>query len=395
MSGFRWEPDVCAIAGIGLTDFSRGSGRSDLTLATQASMAALDDAGIDSCKVDGIVRCDMDHVQSNSLADALGIPNLSYWGDNGAGGAASGGQIGQAVAAIQAGLATTVLCFRSLNGYSGHRYGQGTQNPARHVGDEETYEEFFVPYGLTTPAMMYALIFRRHMEEYGTDAAALGEIARVCRARANTNPDAQMYGRPLEMEDYLAGRMIADPLRLFDCCLETDGAAAVVVTSTERARDLPNPPALIRSVALGTGPRVQPSIMWGALMRESLTTWPQAHAAQTLYDRAGLSPADIDVAQFYDCFTPAVLLQVEDFGFCEKGEGGDFVSSGAIDIGGSIPINTSGGHLSDGYVHGMNLVVEAVKQIRGTSTSPVENVENALVTAGPPQSSSALILGKE
>jgi len=186
--------------------------------------------------------------------------------------------------------------------------------------------------------------------------------------------------------------MISRPLRLFDFCLETDGACAVIVTSADRAKDAPKPPALIRAVAQGSLQGPQPGIQFPVLMRESITTLPARPTAETLYRRAGLGPEDIDVAQFYDCFTITVLLQIEDFGFCAKGEGGAFVSSGEIELGGRLPINTGGGHLSEGYIHGMNHVVEGVRQIRGESTSQVPGAEVCLVTSTPLPPGGALIL---
>ncbi|HET7720826.1 MAG TPA: hypothetical protein VFK43_12735, partial [Acidimicrobiales bacterium] len=339
--------DKCAIAGIGATDFSRASGRSELSLATQASLAAVADAGLSVGDIDGIVRCDMDNVRGNDIAHSLGIRNLTYLGETGPGGAAPSAMVGQAVAAIVAGLATTVLVYRSLNGRSGVRFGQSPVEGAR-VGGAGSYDELFAPYGLLTPGQVFALMAQRHMLEYGTTSEQLGAIALACRARANANPLAQMHERPLTMDDYLGARMIAEPLRLFDFCLETDGACAVVVTTAERAADLAQKPALIRAIAQGSIPDPQPGIQYPVLMRESLTTLPARSVAETLYRRAGIGPSDIDVAQVYDCFTITVLLQLEDWGFCKKGEGGPFVAGGEIEMDGSIPINTGGGHLSEG-----------------------------------------------
>jgi len=186
--------------------------------------------------------------------------------------------------------------------------------------------------------------------------------------------------------------MISRPLRLFDFSLETDGACAVIVTSTERARDLRQKPAVVRAVAQGSLPNPQPGIQYPVLMRETLTTLPAKVVAETLFRRAGLGPADVDVAQIYDCFTITVLLELEDFGFCAKGEGGAFVSSGEIELTGRLPINTGGGHLSEGYIHGMNHVVEGVRQIRGESTSQVPGAEVCLVTSTPLPPGSALLL---
>ena len=383
--------DRCAIVGIGATDFSRASGRSELSLATEASLAALADAGLAAADVDGIIRCDMDNVRGNDLAHSLGIRDLSYLGENGPGGAAPCAMVGQAVGAILSGQATTVLVFRSLNGRSGVRFGQSPLEGAR-VGGGGTYDELFAPYGLLTPGQIFALMAQRHMVEYGTTPEQLGGIAVACRARANANPLAQMHDRTLTMDDYLSARMIAEPLRLFDFCLETDGACAVVVTSAERAAGLAQPPALIRAVAQGSIPDPQPGLQFPVLMRESITTLPARSVADTLYRRAGIGPEDVDVAQLYDCFTITVLLQLEDWGFCKKGEGGPFVASGEVDLGGTIPINTGGGHLSEGYIHGMNHIVEGVRQVRGTSTNQVPGAETCLVTCTPLPPGSALLL---
>ena len=383
--------DRCAIAGIGATSFSRDSGRSDLSLATEAALAAIADAGLQPGDVDGIVRCDSDLVRPNDLVHALGLKGLDYFSEVGPGGVAPCAMVGQAVAAILSGMATTVLVFRALNGRSGRRYGLSPVTAAR-VGGNNTYDEFFAPYGLMTPGQTFALMAQRHMVDFGTTEKQLGSIALTCRARANANPRAQMHDRRLTMEDYLESRVISSPLRLFDFCLETDGACAVVVTSTERARDLAQPPVLIRAVAQGSLPDPQPGIQFPVLMRGSLTTLPARPTAETLYRRAGLGPADIDVAQLYDCFTITVLLQLEDYGFCPKGEGGAYAASGEIDIGGRTPINTGGGHLSEGYIHGMNHIVEGVRQMRGTSTSQVPGAETCLVTSTPLPPGSALVL---
>ncbi len=388
----RWDHrDACAIAGIGHTDFSKNSGRSDLTLATQAALAAIADAGLVPADIDGIVRSDYDHVSHNALADAIGADNLTYWGQSGPGGIAPSSIIGQAIGAIVSGQATTVLAFRELNGRSGARFGLGGSDKFV-VGGNASYDEFFNPFGLLTPAQMFGLMQQRHMSQYGTTREDLAAIAIACRNRANANPNAQMYERPLDLETYMDARMISWPLCLFDCCLETDGAAAVIITTTERARDLAQPPAVIRASAHASGPNIQPGQMFPALLRDSIIELPGRHVAKLLYERAGLGANDIDVAQIYDCFTITALMEFEDYQLCERGEGGRWASSGAIELGGELPINTAGGHMSEGYIHGMNHVLEGVRQIRGTSTSQVEGAEVCLVTSSPPPASSAFLL---
>jgi acetyl-CoA acetyltransferase len=330
-------------------------------------------------------------VWANDLVHSLGLERLDYFSQVGPGGVAPCAMVGEAVAAILSGMATTVLVFRSLNGRSGRRYGLSPLNTST-VGGGNTYDEFFAPYGLLTPGQIFALLAQRHMIEFGTSPKDLASIALTCRARANVNPAAQMFGRTLTMDEYMDSRVISRPLRLFDFCLETDGACAVIVTSAARARDLAQPPVLIRAVAQGSVTDPQPGIQFPVLMRESLTTLPARPTADTLFRRAGLGPADVDVAQLYDCFTITVLMQLEDYGFCAKGEGGPYASSGEIDIGGHTPINTGGGHLSEGYIHGMNHIVEGVRQMRGTSTSQVPDAETCLVTSTPLPPGSALIL---
>jgi acetyl-CoA acetyltransferase len=387
--------DRCAIAGAGRTDYSRESGRSVLSLATEASLAAIADAGLKPEDIDGIVRCDFDVVTHNELAHALNLPHLTYWGASGPGGSAPSGMMAQAVGAIVSGQARNVLVYRSLNGRSGFRLGKGRlQGQSGPVGGNGSYEEFFVPFGLVSPGQMWAMLAQRHMIQYGTTAEHLGSIALACRRRANHNPNAQMHDRELTMEQYLDSPVISTPLRLPDYCLETDGACAVVVTSAERAADLAKPPVLIRAVAQGAVPRMQPGLASPALLREDPLTFPSTAVAETLYRRAGMGPDDIDVAQFYDCFTITVLVQLEDYGFCKPGEGGPFAASGAIDPGGRLPLNTSGGNLSDGYIHGMSHIVEGVLQLRGESTSPVAGAETCLVTSGLPVITGAMILRK-
>ncbi len=386
--------DRCAIAGIGRTEFSKDSGRSELTLACEASLAAIQDAGLTRADIDGIVRCDMDHVSHSALIGALGLDNAGFLGDAGVGGTAPCAMVGLAVAAVVSGQASAVLVYRALNGRSESRFGAAIA-PRTRAGGQGSYDEFFTPYGLLTAPQTFALLARRHMIEYGTRPEHLAAIALACRANANRTPHAQMHGRPLTLDDYLAARMISTPLRLFDCCLETDGACAVVVTSAERARDLPHPPVLIRAVSQaaahgGSGGMMFPMISYRDPLRQ-----PPGNTARRLWARAGLGPRDIDVAQFYDCFTITVLLQFEDYGFCARGESGPFAASGAITAGGSLPINTDGGNMSGGYIHGLNHIVEGTRQMRGTADVQIPGAATCLVTSGPAGHSSALILRRD
>lgn len=250
--------DRCAIVGLGNREFSRDSGRSVLSLATEASTKAIADAGLKPEDIDGIIRCDFDVVTQHDLATALGLPNLTYWSAHGPGGSAPCSMVASAVGAILSGQAMNVLVFRSLNGRSGFRLVKGrNQNETGPIGGNGIYEEFFVPYGSVSPGQAWALLAQRHMHEYGTTSEQLGRIAVTVREAANANPNAQLGHKSLTLEDYLAAPMISSPLRLFDYCLETDGACAVVVSSNERARDLAKPPVLISAVAMGGVPEPQ------------------------------------------------------------------------------------------------------------------------------------------
>lgn len=387
--------DKTAIVGVGNTDYSRNSGRSVLTLATQASLAAIEDAGLQPNDIDGIVRCDFDVVTHNDLANSLGLTDLTFWGSNGPGGSAPSAMMGQAVGALMSGQATNVLVYRSMNGRSGFRLGKGRlQAASGPIGGNGTHEEFFVPYGLVSPGQMWAMLAQRHMHEYGTTEEHLGAIATACRARANANPNAQLHDRPLSMDDYLNAPMISTPLRLVDYCLETDGACAVVVTTADRAASGPKTPVLISAVTQAVIPEMQGGLASPALMRPEPLRLPSTRVAAKLYQRSGMGPDDIDVAQFYDCFTITVLVQFEDYGFCKPGEGGPFAASGAIDLDGSLPVNTSGGNLSDGYIHGMSHIVEGARQLWGESPSQVKGAETCLVTSGLPITTSGMILRK-
>jgi acetyl-CoA acetyltransferase len=387
--------DKCAVAGIGQTAFARDSGRSVLSLATEASLAALADAGLTVDDVDGIVRCESDTVTPYTLGAALGVNNLSYWGDTGPGGVAPCMMMGLAIGAVLSGQAKTVLAFRSLNGRSEARLGgAGQRLGAETVGGFGTYDEYFLPYGLLTAGQTFALMTRRHMLEYGTTAEQLGAVAMACREHANLTPHAQMQSKSMSLDDYLSARMISTPLRLFDFCLESDGACAVVITSAERARDLRKPPVLISGVAGGAPPDRRAGMMFPVVTRQDMTDLGGRRAGETLWKRAGLGPSEIDIAQLYDCFTISVILQLEAYGFCPKGEGGPFAASGAIRRGGSLPINTGGGHLSEGYVHGMNHIVQAVRQLRGEADMQIEGAETCLVTGGPLPVGSSVVFRK-
>lgn len=377
--------DAAAIVGVHQTAFSKRLEGSELSLAAQVVVAALNDAGLTPRDVDGLVKNAMEDTEEHALARALGIPNLRWFSQVPYGGGATCGMLAQAAAAIAAGLATTVVCWRVRKRASGGR--PWARLDAAVGGDAQ----FGVPYGLARPADQVAMLMRRHMVEYGSTSADLGAIAVACRAHAARNPRA-LRRQPIALADHQASRLVSDPLRLLDCCLETDAAAAVVVTRAERARDAAQPPAHIRAAVQATGAQVGRMLDWHKpfpLESSGLA------AAATLYRQAGLGPDDIDCAQFYDSFTPFVIFALEAYGFCAPGEGGGFAASGALAWpDGRLPINTHGGSLSEGYVQGMNHVIEAVRQLRGTSTCQLARVEHVLVTSSTSVPTSALILGR-
>ncbi|MEW9547813.1 acetyl-CoA acetyltransferase [Nonomuraea sp. NPDC050783] len=377
--------DTTAIAGIGYTPFTKDSGVSTLTLACRAVLAALEDAGLDAADVDGLATHRVgDSAPPTLVAPALGLGDLSWHLDQFGGGSVSHAVVGQAALAVAAGMAGTVVCYRAINARSEFRMG-GTGRGAP-PGAEVQYQ---APYGYLAPPQQYAMYARAHMLRYGTTAEHFGALAVTQRANAARNPRALMR-TPITLDDYLASRWIAEPFRLLDCCLETDGACAVVVTTAERARALRRPPVLISAAAWGGG---QSHLSGGAA---DPTVTAAAALAPRLYAQAGLGPRDIGVAEIYDCFTYSVIVQLEDYGFCAKGEGGPYVASGATALDGPLPVNTHGGFLSEGYVHGVNHIAEAVSQLRGEAGDrQVPGVEVALSTAQPGYilpATSALIL---
>ncbi len=386
MTGLR---DRAAIVGIGATEFSKNSGRSELQLAVECIRAALEDAGLTPADVRGLVSFTLDSSDDIEVARTLGVPELSFFSRIPHGGGAACGVVQQAAMAVATGVAEVVVCYRALNGRSGQRYSQGVAGDI--VTTDLVHWGWYMPFGLLTPASWTALFARRYMHEYGATSEDLGRIAVTTRQHAVNNPNAFFFEQPLTLEEHQAARWIVDPLRLFDCCQESDGGVALVVTGAERARDLRQPPALIRAAAQGAGPDQE---VMTSFYRDDLIGMPEIDAvARQLWEQSGVGPDDIQTAALYDAFTPNVLMQLEGFGFCERGEAAAFVADGGIGLGGRLPVNTNGGQLSEAYIHGLNGIAEAVRQIRGSSVNPVEGVEHVLVTAGTGVPTSGLVLG--
>ncbi|MEU7177280.1 MULTISPECIES: lipid-transfer protein [Streptomyces] len=374
-----------AIVGIGATEFSKDSGRSELKLAVEAVRAALDDAGLTPADVDGLVTFTMDTSPEITVAQAAGIGELSFFSRVHYGGGAACATVQQAALAVASGVAEVVVCYRAFNERSGRRFGSGVQR--REPSAEGTALGWNLPAGLLTPASWVAMAAQRYLHTYGLTPDAFGHVAVTDRRYAARNPAAYFYGRPITLAEHAASRWIVEPLRLLDCCQETDGGQAIVVTSTERARTLRRPPAVITAAAQGAG-RAQEQMT--SFYRDELTGLPEMGVvARQLWRTAGLAPADIDVAILYDHFTPFVLMQLEEFGFCGPGEAADFVAADAL------PLNTHGGQLGEAYLHGMNGIAEAVRQLRGSSVNQVPDAARVLVTAGTGVPTSGLILGTD
>lgn len=385
--------DAGAIVGIGATEFSKESGRSDLQLAIEACEAAIFEAGLEPSQIDGMVTFTAETNPEIEIAKNLGIGELSFFSRIHHGGGAACGTIQQAVMAVNAGVADYVVCYRAFNERSGHRFGTGVQDRPMAANAESAHFAWYAPPGLLTPAQWVAMFATRYMHEYGATSEDFGRIAVADRRHAANNPKAWFYNQPITLEDHQNSRWIVEPLHLLDCCQESDGGQAIVVTTPERARDLKQTPVIVRASAQGAGTDQE---MMTSYYRQEMAALPEMGLiARQLWNTTGLGPCDMQAAIIYDHFTPLALPQLEEFGFCGRGEAKDFIRDGNIELGGNLPINTNGGQLGEAYIHGMNGVAEGVRLVRGTSTNQPPDVENVLVTAGTMVPTSALILGKD
>jgi acetyl-CoA acetyltransferase len=368
------------IAGVGQTAHGKLPGRTPLSMTVEAVSAALRDAGVEKDAVDAVfVKYPTSGFQSmygQTVAEALGLqPRIGGVWDQG--GATNISMISFAAMAIAAGQCEVALVTTADNPRTGTR-----QAYERGWGDDAVYGWFGTPAG-------YAMIAQRHMAEFGTTSEQLGAIAVAARRHGAANPAAHLR-RPLTLDQHQDGALVVEPLRRDDCCLISDGGAAVVVMSAARARQVgvadPVP-------ILGFG---QGQTSYEVALRPELTSTAAKASAQTAFAMAGIAPSDVDVAQLYDCFTITALLALEDYGFCRRGEGGRFVEGGNVELGGQLPINTSGGLLSETGMPGMQLVIEGVRQVRGTSTSQVPDAAISVVAnqGGVMHTHSTLVLGR-
>ncbi|HZP41208.1 MAG TPA: hypothetical protein VFD84_06825 [Candidatus Binatia bacterium] len=390
--------DLAAIVGIAESEYTKWGRLTRCTeyqLALETIVAAVADAGLTMDDVDGFASFSNDRNEFSFVATDLGVPRVAWAGTTwivGGGGACAA--VGEAAAAIASGRARCVVVYRSIAMGQFRRFGRALAGDVQGVRPQDAALGFALPFGFLNATVGMALLVRRHMHLYGTSEEHLGHVAVTFRAHANRNPAAVMYGRPMTLADHAAAPRIVEPFGLLDCCLETDGANALVLVSPERARDCRHRPVHVVAAAQGSGPR------WGCgawamqyMPEEDYATGNGRTVADDLWRAAGVGPADVDVAQLYDHYSGMVLLQLEDFGFCARGESGPFAASGALRWpDGALPTNTAGGSLSEAYVHGLNHVVEGVKQLRGTAVNQVADAELCLVASGSGIPTSALLL---
>lgn len=369
--------DKAAIVGIGETAFTRSSGRDEVDLMLEAARHAIADAGMQPSEIDGVIPPPV-YLTSEELAANLGIPDLRFAATVNMGGASPTAAIQDAAMAIASGVANNVLITLGWNGFTALRpkAGQKQARPISLPALAETMRSYYIPFGVTSPVQMYGWLATRHKEIYKTPDEATGHIAIAARKHAQLNDKAVTKGRPLTMEDYLNSRMISTPFRLYDCCLETDGACAVVLTRADRARDLPHRPIYVMGAAEG-----HPYPADDIASRPDPFKIGLSFAAPRAFEMAGVTAKDMDFLQIYDCFSYVVLLQLEALGLCERGGVPDFVRDGNIELGGRYPMNTHGGLHSEAHVWGLNHVTEAVRQLRGDAGErQVKDAELGLIT---------------
>ena len=368
--------EVC-IVGIGQTPFVRGSADASLPLRLelQAAEAAIADAGLRNRDIDGILPFYGLSI-AEEFAVNLGIRDLSYQATSRVGGAGPGASLANAANAVSTGLAKYCLITGGWYGFSGKRVRQIVVQDPKSMSGGLNARDYYFPHGLTAPVQWFSMIARLHMMEFGTRQEHLGAVAIAQRKHAALNPNALLKDKPLDMDGYLSAPVISDPYRLYDCSLEADGACAFVVTSRERARDLAGKPVNLLGIAQG-----QPFPADDIVTRDDVFHLGVTDAAPRAFAMAGIGPGDVDFAQIYDPFSFQVIQQLEEMGFCKRGEGGDFVSGGRIELGGELPVNTHGGLLSEAHMLGMNHYLEAVRQLRGEAGArQVRNAKVGVVT---------------
>ncbi len=389
--------DKAAITGIGQTAFSQGLNRSVMDMAAEAILKAIDDAGLRPEQIDGVVRYHIQDEWENQLHQTIGLGEIGYYADQPHGGGSYAGVVISAALGVAAGLCNHVVCFRSRARGRKSVFGPGSDQGGRPwekvAARIPGTGQYHVPFGIQSPAQEMAVIARRLMHDYGYTEEHFASVAIALRKHAVRNPHAVMRPRgPITREDHHQSRIIADPLRLLDCCIETDGAVAVVVSRAGEARNLRHRPAIIHAVAQHTQPAHYHLTEWWRHGRDTMAL----ELGRRLWAMSDLKPNDIGAVMVYDHFTPMVLLALEDLGFCSRGEGGAFSEGGALEgPGGRLPLNTHGGQHSEAFIHGMNNVTEAVRQVRGTSTTQAPDCKAVVVSAASSDPTGAFILRKE
>ncbi len=379
--------DRTAIAGIGQTEFAKSLDRSEKRLALEAIALAIDDAGIEPADVDGLASYTLETTEEVDIARNLGLGDITFFSQVGYGGGAGCGVVGHAAMAVATGQCNVAVAWRS------RKRGAAASRPWSQVPDRVSGQHQWTrPFGLLRPVDEIAVLARRYFHEFGGTREQLATVAVQVREHANRNPGAMMHAKPLTVEQYMDARWISEPLCLFDNCLESDGAGALVITTTERARELRRDPVLIHSFAQSIPQQHQTMTNY---FNDDPLLGPSWACAARLWANADVTPDDVDVAQLYDAFSPLIPLSLEGYGFVGRGEGLAFCADGNLALGGKLPTNTSGGGMSEAYVHGFNLIVEAARQVRGESPNQVDDVDVSLVTSGEGVPTSALLLVRD
>jgi len=371
-----------AIVGIGQTEFSKKSGRSELQLAAESVKAALDDAGLTPNDLDGMITFTLDGSDEVGLCRCLGVKELKYTARIPHGGAASVEVIYHAMSAIKSGVCDTVVVWRAMNERSQYRFGHPAPRSAIPTGGGTTFMEWCMPFGAQSPASWESLTAQAYMNRFGVTNEDFGSVSVVLRKHAATNPSAWFYGKPITIADHQASRWIVAPaLRLLDCCQESDGGVAIVLTRMDRARDLKQKPVKLHGAVM-TLP-FNHEIISDYYYDQDLTELGMAkRVAERLGQVCGYTPRETQVAMIYDNFTPQIFMQLEGYGFCKIGEARDYIRDGNLELDGASPLSPNGGHIGEGYIHGMNLVTEGVRQARGTAVNQVKNVERVFLGSG-------------
>jgi acetyl-CoA acetyltransferase len=367
-------PSRAAILGIGQTPFTKASGKTVLSLCVEASRAAIRDAGLEPAEIDGMVTFTMDTNDELALQRALGAPDLRWTGRVPFGGAGAYATFQLAVSAVESGAANNVLVYRAFNERSETRFGQ----PKAFADPSQPQRDLHRSFGLTTPAQVYGLWYRPYMDRYGVTNEDLGRYVVQARAYAATNPAAWFYERPLTLDEHQSSRWIAEPvLRKLDCCQESDGGVAFVVSSLDRARAGRRP--VIRILAADMLWSLGSEVMYHYYKPDLTSQEDTRRLAAALWAKSGLTPAEIDVMTIYENFSPIVHMCLDGFGFSKPGESRDLINSGGIGPGGVIPVNTNGGLIGEAYIHGLNNVLEGVRQLRGDAPNQVADARTALI----------------